>query len=83
MELHFSPDTQAKLEKLARDTGRASDELVEDALIGYFDELAQAREMLDRRYDELESGSVKPVGGEEALRLLMARTQEQRRNRPG
>jgi len=81
MEVHFTPDIQEKLEKLARDTGRPSDELVEDALIGYFDELAHTREMLDRRYDDLESGRVKPIDGEEAYRRLMAKTEEQRRNR--
>jgi hypothetical protein len=44
--------------------GRAKDELVQDAMAGYFDELARVREMLDRRYDDIDSGRVKPVGGE-------------------
>jgi predicted transcriptional regulator len=39
MEVHFTPEVQAKLEQMARDTGRPSDELVEDAVIGLFDEL--------------------------------------------
>ena len=30
-------------------------ELVEDAVIGYFDELARTREMLDRRFDDLDA----------------------------
>jgi hypothetical protein len=33
---------------------------------GLFDELAYTREMLDRRYDDLESGRVQPIDGEEA-----------------
>jgi hypothetical protein len=66
MEVHFTPDVQAKLEQMARDTGRRSDELVEAAVIGLFDELAYTREMLDRRYDDLESGRVQPIDGEEA-----------------
>jgi predicted transcriptional regulator len=82
MEVHFTPDVQAKLERLARDTGRPSDELVEDAVLGYFDELAHTREMLDRRYDDLESGRVKPIDGEEAYRRLMEKTAAQRRQRP-
>jgi predicted transcriptional regulator len=82
MEVHFTPETLAKLEELARETGRPSDELVEDAINGYFDELAQAREMLDRRYDDLESGRVQPIDGEEAYRRLMTKTNEQRRNQP-
>jgi predicted transcriptional regulator len=82
MEVHFTPDVQAKLEQMARETGRRSDELVEDAVIGLFDELAGTREMLDRRYDDLASGRVQPVDGEEAYRILMQKTEAQRRQRP-
>lgn len=77
MEVHLAPDVQAKLDQMARDTGRRFDELVEDAVVGLFDELAYTREMLDRRYDDLESGRVKPIDGEEAYRRLMQTTQEQ------
>jgi hypothetical protein len=54
------------------------DELVEDAVLGYFDELAHTRELLDRRFDDLESGRVKPIDGEEAYRALMEKTEAQR-----
>jgi predicted transcriptional regulator len=81
MEVRFSPEVQTKLEQMARETGRPSDELVEDAVIGYFDELASSREMLDRRFDDLESGRVKAIDGEEAYRLLMDKTNA-RRHRP-
>jgi predicted transcriptional regulator len=81
MEVRFTPDVEAKLEKMARETGRPSEELVEDAVIGYFDELTQAREMLDRRFDDLESGRVKAIDGEEAYRLLMEKTGPQRHRR--
>ena len=43
MEVHFTPDVQAKLEQMARESGRKSEDLVEDAVTGYFDELAYAR----------------------------------------
>ncbi|MCX6636847.1 MAG: hypothetical protein NT090_17450 [Acidobacteria bacterium] len=83
MEVHFKPDVQAKLDQMARESGRPSDELVEDAVIGYVDELAHTREMLDRRFDDLESGRVKPIDGEEAYRRLMEKTDAQRqRHRP-
>jgi hypothetical protein len=82
MEAHLTPDVQAKLEQMARETGRRSGELVEDAVIGLFDELAFTREMLDRRYDDLESGHVQPIDGEEAYRRLMEKTEAQRRHRP-
>ncbi len=83
MEVHFKPDVQAKLEQMARESGCPSEELVEEAVIGYFDELVKTREMLDRRYDDLESGRVKPMDGEEAYRRLMEKTEAQRqRNHP-
>ena len=47
------------------ETGRAKDELVQDAIAGYFQELAQVREMLDSRYDEIKIGRVEPLDGEE------------------
>jgi predicted transcriptional regulator len=84
MEVKIKPDVQAKLEQMARESGRPSNELVEDALIGYFDEVAHTREMLDRRFDDLESGRVKAIDGEEAYRLLMEKTEAQRQRRhPG
>jgi hypothetical protein len=33
VEVHFKADVQAKLGQMARESGRPSDELVEDALI--------------------------------------------------
>ena len=78
MEVHFNPDLQAKLDKLAIETGRATGELVEDVVAGYFDELAQTREMLNSRYDDLKSGMVKPIDGEEAFVRLKEKTEAQR-----
>ena len=83
MEVHFRPDVQATLDRMALESGRPSGELVEDAVIGYFDELAHTQEMLDRRFDEMESGRVQPIDGEEAYRRLMEKTEAQRRRRPG
>jgi len=79
MEVHFRPHTQARLEQLHAETGRSTDELVEDAMAGYFDELAQAREMLDRRYDDIKSGRVKLIPGEEARAELMKRIDSYRK----
>jgi hypothetical protein len=61
MEVHFTPDVEKKLNDLAAQSGRGTDELLQDALAAYFDELVQTRDMLDSRYDELKSGRVKPV----------------------
>ena len=78
MEVEFTPDVQAKLDQMAREVGRSSDELVQDAVMGFFDELATMREMLERRYRDLETGRVQPIDGEEAYRRLMAKTEERR-----
>jgi len=81
MEVHFTPDVEAKLEQMAKESGRPSDELVEDAVLGLFYELAATREMLDRRYDDLQSGRLQAIDGEEAYRRLMEKTEAQRRLR--
>jgi hypothetical protein len=79
MEVHFTPETEAKLAELAAATGRPPDDLVQDAIVGYYDELMQAREMLDSRYDDLKSGRVKPIDGEGAFARLKEKTEAQRR----
>lgn len=76
MEVHFTPEVQSKLEEMAQESGCAPSELVEDAVIGYFDELAYSREMIDRRYDDLESGRVKPIDGEAFFESLRKREDE-------
>ena len=81
MEVHFNPEVQAKLDEMARNTGRPSDELLEDAVVGLYDELALTRETLDQRYDDLESGKVKPVPGEEVFARLRARSAARRAGR--
>jgi hypothetical protein len=78
MEVHFTPDVEKKLNDLAAQSGRGTDELLQDALAAYFDELVQTRDMLNNRYDELKSGAVKPIDGEEALARLKAKTEAQR-----
>lgn len=82
MEVHVKPELQAKLDQMARESGCPADGLVEDALIGYFDELAYMRETLDRRYDHLESGKVKLIDGEEARARLMAKSAAHRARQP-
>ena len=49
-------------------------------MAGYFDELARTREMLNSRYDELKSGKVKPIDGEEFFENLRQREDECSRN---
>ena len=81
MEVRFKPELQAKLDKLATETGRETGELVEEVVASYVDELARTRQMLNSRYDDLKSGRVKPIDGEEAFTRLKEKTEAQR-NRP-
>lgn len=74
MEIHLSPEIEAKLDQLATQTGRAKDEFVLDAMAGYLDELSQVRRTLDARYDDIKSGKVKLVDGEEAFARLSAKS---------
>ena len=76
MEVHFTPDLQAKLEQVARESGRSADQIVEDAVAGFVDELAGTREMLGSRYDDLKSGRVKPIDGEAFFETLRQREDE-------
>jgi Arc/MetJ-type ribon-helix-helix transcriptional regulator len=81
MEVHLSAELQAKIDQWVSETGRPVEELIEDAFAGYVPELEQTREMLDSRYDDLKSGRVKPIDGEEAFARLKAMS-EARRNAP-
>jgi predicted DNA-binding protein len=73
MEIRLKPETESRLNELASRSGRPTDELVEDAMAAYLIEVAELRNMLDSRYDDINSGRAKPVDGEaffEDLRRL-------------
>jgi hypothetical protein len=76
MEVHFTPEWEAKLIEMTTVTGRPADYLLQDAMAGYFEELKQVRGMLDSRYDDLKSGNVKPVDGEAFFESLRQREAE-------
>jgi predicted transcriptional regulator len=78
MEVNFTPDVQAKLDKLVTETGRSAHEFVQDAMAGYVDELAEMRATLDRRYDEIKNGTVKPISGDEVFARLRAKSAARR-----
>jgi predicted DNA-binding protein len=66
MEVQFSPETEEKLKELAARDGHVSvHRLVQDAVEGYLAEIAQTRDMLDRRYDQLQNGEVTPISVEQ------------------
>ncbi len=67
MEVELTPDVQAKLDQLSSETGRKREEFVRDALAGYFEELEEVRGLLDSRYDDLKSGRVALLSGEQVV----------------
>jgi len=78
MVVHLKAETESRLRQLAETTGRAPDELVEDAMTGYLAELSQVRDMLDGRYDDLKSGRVQPIDGEAAFARLRQKSKDRR-----
>ena len=56
------------------DSGRPANELLPDAFVGYFNEVAALRQTLDNCYDDLKSGRVKPISGDETIPRLRARS---------
>ena len=78
MEVHVTPGTAKKLKALAETSGRAHQEIVEDALAGYVEEVASVRKTLDSRYDELKSGRIEAIDGEEAFKMLREKSERRR-----
>lgn len=79
MVVRLKLETESRLQELAATTGRAPDEIVEDAMAGYLKELAELNKELDRRYDEIQSGRVKRLDGEDAFDRLLGKSQNRRR----
>jgi len=65
MEVHFTPETEKKLNDLAAQSGREPGEVLQDALAGYFEEVIQTGEMLNNRHDDLKNGAVIPLSADE------------------
>ena len=78
MEVHLTPDLEKKLHELASQTGRGADELAQDAIAGFVDAVGEVRGMLNRRYDDLKSGRVRSIDGDEAVRRLRQRSESRR-----
>jgi HsdM-like protein len=72
MEAHLKPETESRLNELASRSGLPTDDLMEDAMAGYLQEVTEVRQMLDR---------VKPVEGEVFFESLRQREDELLKNR--
>lgn len=82
MEIRLKPETESRLNDLAASSGRPTDELVEDAMAAYLTEVAELRNLLDSRYDEIKSSRVKPIDGEAFFEDLRQRESEHFKRRP-
>ena len=51
---------------------------MEDALAGYLEAVSSVRRAVDSRYDDLKSGRVKPIDGEDFFRRLRERSEGRR-----
>ena len=80
MDVHFTAETEKKLKDIAAQSGRATDDLVEDSTAAYVDELIRTREMLNSRYDDLKSGRVKPISRDEMVAHFREKSDAARRS---
>lgn len=78
MEVILGPDLEEKLHQEAGRAGIGAGEFVRDLVASYMSELAETRSLLSRRYDDLASGRVQPIDGDEALRHFQAKSAARR-----
>lgn len=78
MKVQLTPETGKKLEAIAAAIGRSAEDIVEDALAGYLETVGSVRRTVDSRYDDLKSGRVKPIDGEDFFKQLRERSDERR-----
>lgn len=83
MEVHFAPELEERLRAIAAQTGRAPAALVQDVVAGYVEEIAQVRATLDRRYDDIQNGTVKRIPGDEVEAHFRKRSAAARKPQPG
>lgn len=84
MKIDFRPETEEKLKQVAAQDGHATaEQLVQDVIEGFLDELSDVRDMLTRRYDEVKRGAVKPIPGDQVEEFFRQKSAAARRSRSG
>ena len=81
MQVRLKPDTESRLNELVAKTGRSTADLIEDSMAGYLAEVVETRKVLDGRYDDVKSGRVQPIDGEQAFARLRRKSKERRSSR--
>ncbi|MCB9384376.1 MAG: hypothetical protein H6509_07155 [Bryobacterales bacterium] len=72
------PELERELNELATRTGRTADELIQEAVKGMVEDRRETQEALDRRYDEIKSGRVQLLPGDQVVARLRARSAARR-----
>jgi len=78
MEVRFEPEVESRLEELAALSGINADQLVREVMSEYLGRLAETRELLARRYDELKSGQVNTTDPKDARARLLEKAAARR-----
>lgn len=78
MELTFPPEFQKELDDLAERSGLSTADLVKVAVRGYVEAQRDVSSTLDSRYDDIKSGRVKLIDGEEAFARLEEKARARR-----
>jgi hypothetical protein len=70
MEVNLNPGTEKKLRDFAAQSGRGMDDLVEDAVAGYFEDVLQVRQHIEEGYSQAQRGDL--IDGDQARREIQA-----------
>jgi predicted DNA-binding protein len=78
MSIQLTPEHEARIKELARQTGRDNAEVLGEVIDSYFEELGRINATLDRRFDEIKSGQVEAINGDEVFERLRRKSEERR-----
>jgi hypothetical protein len=81
MEVPFSADEQLKINRIAAIVGQGAGEYVREVMSDHLHELEEVRTLLSSRYEDIQSGRVQPIDGEEAFARLRRISEERRGTR--
>ncbi len=70
MEINLGTELQSPLVRLVVESGRTANQFIEDAMAIYSVELAEVRNMLNSRYDDIAAGRVTPIMRSEVISRL-------------
>jgi predicted transcriptional regulator len=56
MEVHFAPETESKLLRLAQDTGRNAEQIVQEAVARFVQEDAEFLAAVQKGFDSIDRG---------------------------